>query len=135
MVDQSYIRVDETSVGKISPELIGQSDETNTKLNEWDDIGEIDMLIADTLHKGIRVPEVPKVKDYLSNFPELIEILPSVCKVTKEKFPLNKAQLLLEVNKDFSEDTEFLILYVRQENMMRKLCKYWMIFVLLMEKS
>jgi hypothetical protein len=101
--------------GKIPRITINDTDKTVAELSGWDESGAIDVLIGKTLKNGIRVPEVPKVKNYLSNFPELIEILPSVCKVTREKFPSDKAQLYLEVTKDFSEDTEFLILYVRQE--------------------
>jgi len=99
--------------GKISP--IANVDNIEAELSRWDDIGEIDMLVGGVLKNGIRIPEVPKVKNYLSNFPELIEILPLVCKLAKKKFPPDKAQLSLEVTKDFSGDTEFLILYVRQE--------------------
>jgi len=114
VVEQKFFDLGDDA-GKISTITIYHADKTEVELSGWDESGEIDVLIGKTLKNGIRVPEVPKVKNYLSNFPELIEILPSVCKVTREKFPPDKAQLSLEVTKDFSEDTEFLILYVRQE--------------------
>ena len=91
-------------------------DKTDTKLNEWDDIGVIDMLIQDTLNKGIRIPEAPKLKNYLYNFPELVEILPLVCKLTREKFPPDNAQLSLEFDSDIDGKDVPLILYVRQEH-------------------
>lgn len=116
VVNLCYFSVDETSAGNISPELIGHGDETNTTLSRWGDIGEIDMLIANTLKNGIRVPEIPKVKNYLFDFPELIEILPSVCKVTREKFPLGKAQLSLELDRDIEGQDEQLVLFVRQDH-------------------
>jgi hypothetical protein len=96
------------------PETIEHADKAGTKLSEWDDIGQIDMLIADILNKGIRIPEMPKLKNYLSNFPDLIEILPSVCKLTRDRFPHN-AQLSLEIDRDIQGKDE-LILYVRQDH-------------------
>lgn len=115
VVDLKYSgNFDETYERKISSETIEHVDKVDAKLSEWDDIGEIDMLIADTLNKGIRIPEAPKLKNYLSNFPYLIEILLAVCNLTRERFPHN-AQLSLEFDRDI-EGKDELILYVRQDH-------------------
>src|SRR5208337_4965809 len=61
---------DFNDTGKMIPGTIEHADETFTGLGERDAIGEIDMLIADTISKGIRIPERTKLKTYLSNFPD-----------------------------------------------------------------
>jgi hypothetical protein len=101
--------------GKMPARALEPADKVDTQLGRWDDVRKIDMLIADALTKGIRIPEPQRLKAYLSKFPNLIEILSPVCKLTREKFQPENTQLSLEVTKDFSEDTEYLILYVRQE--------------------
>jgi hypothetical protein len=98
--------------GNVQPVPINQTDTTESTLRERDDIGKIDMLIADIQHKGIRIPEPPKLKYFLSNFPDIIEILPEVCNLTMERFPDN-AQLSLELDGDIGGNE--LILYIRQE--------------------
>lgn len=102
------------NAGKISP--TADVDKIEAELSRWDDIGEIDMLVGNTLKNGIRIPQVPKVKNYLYNFPELIEILPLVCKLTKDKFPSDKAQLSLELDSDIEGQDEQLVLFVRQDH-------------------
>jgi hypothetical protein len=99
-------------IEKIS--LTPNVDKTTGELNKWDDIWKIDKLIKDTLKKGIMIPDTHKLKDYLHNFPELIDILPSVCKLTKDKFPPPDSQISLEVDHDIEDIDQYLVLYVRQ---------------------
>lgn len=115
VVEQKFFDLGDDA-GKISAITIYHADKTEVELSGWDDIGEIDMLIENTLKNRIRIPEVSKVKNYLSDFPELIEILPSVCKVTREKFPQDNAQLSLELDRDIEGQDEQLVLFVRQDH-------------------
>ncbi len=83
---------------------------------EREGIAEIDMLIENTLKNRIKIPEISEVKNYLYNFPELIEILPSICKVTRDEFPSDRAQLSLELDRDIEGQDEQLVLFVRQDH-------------------
>lgn len=115
VVDKNYIdNFDETYEGRVLSDTIQYINATGGKLSAGDDFREIDMAIADISTKGIRIPEIPKLKNYLSNFPDLIEILSAVCNLTRERFPHN-AQLSLEIDRDIQGNDE-LILYVRQDH-------------------
>ena len=63
----------------------------------------------------ISIPEPAAVKDYLLRYPDIGRVLPSLCKITSERFEM-PAQLSLEVYEDSEIDDEDLTLYVRQED-------------------
>ncbi|MGB8872714.1 MAG: hypothetical protein ACLPOQ_07375 [Desulfobaccales bacterium] len=114
VVSPSYFNFGDAGDVEMSPPItIGQVDDTGAELSKWDNIAEIDMLITATRDKGIRIPETPELRNYLSNFPDIREILPEVCNLTMERFSHN-AQLSLELDPD-TEGNE-LILYVRQKH-------------------
>lgn len=102
--------------GTLPSRVIDPVDKTEAELSRWDDTGEIEMLIGDILKNQIRIPEISKVKNFLSNYPELKEILPLVSKVTKKKFPSGKAQLSLEIDYDIESQDEQLVLFIRQDH-------------------
>lgn len=63
----------------------------------------------------IAIPEPAAVKDYLLRYSDIGRVLPSLCKITSERFEM-PTQLSLEVYGDSEIDDEDLTLYVRQED-------------------
>ena len=61
------------------------------------------------------IPEYNQVHDYLLRYPDMIDILPLVCKKATEKWE-EKIQLSLEVYHDPEIEDEYLTLYVRQKD-------------------
>ncbi len=62
----------------------------------------------------IAIPELAAVRDYLVDYPDMADLLPSVCKATREQFE-NDTQLSLEVYRDPEIDDKYLTLYIRQQ--------------------
>jgi hypothetical protein len=113
VVDQNWL-VFSDDTGKLSS--ISSPDKTEVELSGWGDIGEIDLLIENLKKEGIKIPDLHNLKSFLLDYPELIDILPSICKLTREKFSLNKAQLFLELDRDIEGQDEQLVLFVRQDH-------------------
>ena len=67
------------------------------------------------LQNGIIVPHPDEVRDYLSRYQDMFDLLLSVCKKTLERFRTN-TELSLEVYHDPEIEDEYLTLYVRQED-------------------
>jgi len=61
------------------------------------------------------VPQPAEVRDYLLRYPDMTDLLLSVCKMARERFGA-PTQLSLEVYHDPEIEDEYLTLYVRQEN-------------------
>lgn len=80
---------------------------------------DLDLKITQTLNLAqkdqIVVPRPDEVMDYLQNYPDIIDIIPSLCKKARKEFVL-PTQLALELYRDPEIEYEYLTLYVRQQN-------------------
>ena len=76
---------------------------------------QIEQALAWLRENQIAVPQPADVRDYLARYPDMIAIIPSVCKTARQKFH-DRAKLYLEVYHDPEIDDEYLALYVRQKN-------------------
>lgn len=65
------------------------------------------------MSKGIVIPEPAIIIDYLSEYPEMIDLMSSACMKAKEMFD-EDTQLCLEYYSDHEIDDGHLTLYVRQ---------------------
>jgi len=72
----------------------------------------------------VAVPNPEEVCDYLSRYPDIIELVMLACEETRSRFLLS-TQLSLELYRDPEIDDQYLTLYVRQnkyeENIMDKI--------------
>ena len=72
--------------------------------------------VLNQLHQDwIRIPKPNYVREYLLRYPDLINILPYVSKMVRERVGLY-TQLSLEVYHDPEIEDEYLTLYIRQEH-------------------
>jgi len=80
---------------------------------------ERNIKIAQTLNLAqkdrVVVPRPDEVRSYLQNYPDIIDIIPSLCKKARKEFVL-PTQLSLELYRDPEIEYEYLTLYVRQQN-------------------
>lgn len=74
----------------------------------------VDELLRLLLARGIVVPQLTEVKDYLFLHPDMPEVLPSVAQVISEQFA-TQTQLSLEVYNDPEVKDKNLTFYVRQQ--------------------
>jgi len=65
-------------------------------------------------HK-IKIPDEAGIINYLSSYPDLVDLVKSISRATAKKFG-NGSQLSLEVYSDPEIADKFLVLYVRQVN-------------------
>ena len=72
-------------------------------------------VLSMLVRKGIRIPEPTIVIDYLSSYPEMLDLLPYICVKAKEEFN-SDTQLSLEIYSDPEIDDTFLTLYIRKSN-------------------
>ena len=70
----------------------------------------------------IDIPKPADVREYLHRYPDMIDLLPSVCSVTRERFGID-TRLSLEVYHDPEIDDEYLTLYVRQKHYDKQIMK------------
>jgi len=75
---------------------------------------QIETVLSLLVSKGTLIPVLATVRDYLTNYPDMIDLLIPVCKIAKERFGM-RAQLSLEVYRDPEIDDEYLTIYVRQD--------------------
>jgi hypothetical protein len=75
---------------------------------------EIEITLINILEKQIIISIPNEVRDYLFRYPDILEILPTVCELTRQRFDL-QTQLSLEVYNDPEIEDEYLTLYVRQK--------------------
>lgn len=76
---------------------------------------QIDTALSRISSGGIMIPQPAEVRGYLLRYPDIIDLLMSVCKIARERFEMH-TQLSLEVYHDPEIDDEYPTLYVRQEN-------------------
>jgi len=80
---------------------------------------DLDIKIAQTLKLAqkdqIVVPRPDEVRHYLQNYPDIIDLIPSLCKKARQEFVL-PTQLALELYRDPEIEYEYLTLYVRQQS-------------------
>jgi len=75
----------------------------------------IDELLDRLQCSRIRIPSPAEVRNYLSRYPELTDLVERAAALARERFR-DTAQLSLEVYRDREGDDEFLCLNVRQRD-------------------
>jgi len=75
---------------------------------------QIEKVLNWLLQNWIVIPQPAAVRDYLLHYPDMTNLLPSVCSIALEKFGMY-TQLSLEVYRDPEIEDEYLTLYVRQK--------------------
>lgn len=75
---------------------------------------EIEEMFSSLSLRGIRIPDVAEVRDYLLRYPDMTDVVALVCDLASEHFGAG-TQLSLELYHDPEIDDEYLTLYVRQE--------------------
>jgi len=63
----------------------------------------------------IVVPQPDEIRDYLLNYPDIIDVISLFCKKVRECFAIS-AQLSLELYRDPEIEYVYLTLYIRQQN-------------------
>lgn len=76
---------------------------------------QINKVLNSLLQNQIVIPQPDEVREYLIRYPDIIELLLSVCKTALKQLG-KRAQLSLEVYHDPEIKDEYLTLYVRQEH-------------------
>jgi len=76
---------------------------------------QIEAVLSWLLSKRIMIPQPAEVRDYLLRYPDMTNLLPSVCKMAWEQFGMD-TQLSLEVYHDPEIEDEYLTLYIRQQH-------------------
>jgi len=96
------------------PEWLG----TLVTLTEHREIEETPSIVAEIVslldrlqQLGVRLGKQGEIRDYLLQFPELIEVIPLAVRATLNHLP--KAQLFLKVYRDPEIEDQYLVLYVR----------------------
>lgn len=74
-------------------------------------VAEIDALLAQLHQFGVILGNQGEIRDYLVQFPDLIEVIPQAVRATLSHFPA--AQLFLDVYSDPEIQDQYLVLYVR----------------------
>ncbi|MDP2897306.1 MAG: hypothetical protein Q8Q12_12260 [bacterium] len=89
---------------------------------------EIEEMFSSLSSRGIRIPDVVEVRDYLLRYPEMTDVVALVCDLASEHFGAG-TQLSLEVYHDPEMDDEYLTLHVRQQryeqHIMKKIEDLW----------
>jgi hypothetical protein len=75
----------------------------------------IEEVLSELQQLNVVVPKPAEVRDYLLNYPGMIDLLQPFCRIAREGFEI-PTQLSLEVYRDPEVDDEDLTLYVRQEH-------------------
>lgn len=76
---------------------------------------QIEIALKQILQQRVFIPQPAEVRNYLTRYPDMIDISTSVCKTISERFGI-QARLFLEVYHDPEIEDEYLTLYVRQEH-------------------
>ena len=63
----------------------------------------------------VEIPQLAEVRDYLLRYPDMMDVLQSVCRTASEELGAC-SRLSLEVYHDPEIEDEYLTLYVRQES-------------------
>ncbi len=74
----------------------------------------VEPLLESLRARGIRIPRPAEVSDYLTHYPDVIELAEKVCELTREEFD-GSAELSLELYRDPEIDDQYLTLYVRPD--------------------
>lgn len=84
---------------------------TRASTSETSEIEEVFSLL---FSRGIRIPNLGEVRDYLLRYPGMTDVVALVCDLASEHFGAG-TQLSLEVYHDPEIEDEYLTLYVRQD--------------------
>lgn len=82
--------------------------------NSTDVTSEIEAALSWLGSEGIVIPQPATVRDYLLRYPDITDLLLSVCEATRRRFDA-QTQLSLEVYRDPEIEDEYVTLYVRQQ--------------------
>ncbi len=74
----------------------------------------IESLLQRLRARGIKIPRQDEVRDYLTHYPDVIEVTEKACDLTRSEFA-GRAELSLELYRDPEIYDQHLILYIRQE--------------------
>ncbi len=74
-------------------------------------VEEVEFLTAKLAKEGVRLREPTQIREYLLEFPELIDVLPKAIKAVNKHIP--EAQLILEMYHDPEIEDCYLVLCVR----------------------
>lgn len=77
------------------------------------DTTQIKEVLDELEHSGVMLPQPEPVRGYLLHHPEMVDLLPLVCKLARDRLGLH-TELSLEVYHDPEIEDEYLMLYVRQ---------------------
>lgn len=87
---------------------------------------DVNTQITQVLYKvealDILIPDSEDVRNYLLNYPDIIDLVIPICELVKEKFK-HPTQISLEVYHDPEIDDEYITIYVRQYNYDRSVMK------------
>jgi len=88
------------------------------KKNNNTTVVDISLLIEETFEYltsiQVIIPNSEEVREYLHQYPDIIELVKFACEETRSRFP-SSTQLSLELYYDPEFEDEYLILYIRQE--------------------
>lgn len=77
-------------------------------------VAEINSLLSQLQELGIRLGTQDEIREYLLQFPDLIEVIPLAVNAALDHLP--EAQLFLEVYRDPEIEDQYLMLYARIQN-------------------
>ncbi len=84
-------------------------------MGETSEAVQIEEVLNQLQQNVITIPKAAEVRDYLIRYSDLIDLVLSVCQLTRQRFD-SQAQLSLEVYHDPEMEDEYLTLYVRQQD-------------------
>jgi hypothetical protein len=70
--------------------------------------------VLERINQQIPIKNYGKIKDYLYEFPDMLDLLPKVIKITQRYFP--KELLILDIYDDPEYDDRYLVLYIKTQN-------------------
>ena len=70
--------------------------------------------LLDWLAQQVHVPSPHAIREYLSKFPDIMDVIPQAIDAAKRHFP--EAQIVADVYQDPEIDDQYLVLYVRLEH-------------------
>jgi hypothetical protein len=81
------------------------------RLVETSVFSEVESVMRWLIEEQVRLRDAQRIRDYIVEFPDLIEVVPQAVRAAKRHLP--EAQLILEVYRDPEIEDRYLALYVR----------------------
>ncbi len=106
VLEKELLHGESTSWAALQDDHLQKDSTLNIKIAQALNLAQKDQVV---------VPRPDEVRDYLQNYPDIIDLIPSLCKKARKEFVL-PAQLALELYRDPEIEYEYLTLYVRQQN-------------------